>query len=411
MDRLKPGTRAGEGINKWLLLALCSSANFLVYFHRVTPAVMVNELMAEFGGSAAIIGLLSSAYFYTYTLSQIPVGFLSDRISPRYLIGLGIVLAGFSSAAFGMSENLTAAIIFRALTGLGVSAVLVPSYKILGVAFGERFMTANGILMASGAFGALGATSPLVLIMQEFGWRAAFYIIAAVSMLVGLLCICLIKAPWETGGSRAASGFDFRTFAKLLPVALVPGVIAFFKYGPLVSYQGLWGVPFLMDVYGMAKLGASQLILLISLSMIAAGLSMSFITGSLGLGPKKLAIAMASLFAACWIPLLLPASGLAKALLYVSAALMGGSDIVVLVLMNNAVRTTTDVSVRGTVLGMINSITLAGGALYQPMMGLFVNGTPVGYTRAFSLGFAGASFAAFLVYRYMNSKPHETPKA
>ena len=407
MDQLKQRTVAGEGINKWLLLALCSSANFLVYFHRVTPAVMVNELMAEFGGSATIIGLLSSAYFYTYTLSQIPVGFLSDRISPRYLIGLGIVLAGLSSAAFGMSDTLPVAIIFRALTGLGVSTVLVPSYKILGVAFGDRFMMANGVLMASGAFGALGATSPLVLIMQEFGWRAAFYIIAVVSILVGSLCTFLIRGSWDTNGSKASTGFDSRSFVKLFPVALIPGVIAFFKYGPLVSYQGLWGVPFLMDVYGMAKLEASKLILLISLSMITAGLGMSMITEKLGLKPKALATAMASIFAACWIPMLLPASGFTKSLLYISAALMGGSDIIVLVLMNNMIRATTDVSVRGTVLGIINSITLAGGALYQPVMGLFVNGTPGGYTKAFSLGFVGASFAAFLVYRYMNSKPRE----
>lgn len=365
---------------------------------------MVNELMAEFGGSAAIIGLLSSAYFYTYTLSQIPVGFLSDRISPRYLIGLGIVLAGVSSAAFGMSETLPAAMVSRALTGLGVSAVLVPSYKILGVAFGEKFMIANGILMASGALGALGATSPLVLIMQVYGWRAAFYIIAAVSIAVGLVCAYVIRVSWDAGNAKIVEKIDARSFSRLLPLALVPGIIAFFKYGPLVSYQGLWGIPFLMDVYGMDKITASKLMLLISLSMIAAGLGVSMLTEKMGFKPKALAIASAVLFVMCWIPLVLPASDFNRGLLYLSAILMGGADIMVLILMNNQIRATVDLAVRGTVLGIVNSITLAGGAFYQPVMGLFIDGGPRGYANAFSLGLGGTVVAAILVYRYMNSK-------
>ena len=386
--------------NKWVVLGLCSMANFLVYFHRVTPAVMVNELMAEFGGTAALIGILSSTYFYAYTAMQIPVGYMTDRLPLRLLIGLGTMLAGISSILFGVAGNMVTALIARTITGLGVSAVLIPSYKILSVAFGERFMMANGILMAAGAAGALGASSPLAILMDAYGWRTTFYIIAAASFLAGSLCLAFIKGPWDSrnAASRRTDKGEGGSAIGHLKHALLPGTVTFFKYGPMVAFQGLWGVPFLMASYSMAKVTASQVLFLLSISTIAGGLLVGPLMSLARVGQGTLLKASSLLIIFCWIPMVLKPSAQVLSVIYASMAVMGAADIIVLISINNYIRRTTTEQVRGTVLGMTNMMTLLGGAIYQPVMGLFINGAASGYISAFLLCLAGSviSFTAAL---------------
>ena len=392
------GASADARTGKWVLLGLCSMANFLVYFHRVTPAVMVNELMAEFGGTAALIGVLSSTYFYAYTAMQIPVGYMTDRLPLRLLIGLGTILAGISSVLFGVAGSMGAALVARTLTGLGVSAVLIPSYKILSVAFGDRFMMANGILMAAGAAGALGASSPLAMLIEAYGWRSTFYIIAVASFVVGALCLAFIRGPWD-GRNEASRRADRAEVGKgggalgHLRHALLPGTVTFFKYGPMVAFQGLWGVPFLMASYSMTKVAASQVLFLLSVSTIAGGLLLGPLTSLAKLGQGTLLKASSLLFMLCWIPMVLRPSAQALSGIYASMAVMGAADIIVLISINNYIRRTTTEQVRGTVLGMTNMMTLLGGAIYQPVMGLFVNGGASGYTSAFLLCLAGAAIS------------------
>lgn len=373
----------------------------MVYFHRVTPAVMVNELQSEFGGSTALIGLLSSAYFYSYTLVQIPVGYLTDRIPARILIGSGLMLASAGSVAFGFARTFAQAMTARTITGLGVATVLVPSYKILGIAFGERYTTANGLLMSAGALGSLAATSPLVALMQLIGWRNTFFFAAGVSAAVALSCITLINGPWDAERKSIKGGIDFKSMAKLLPISIVPGFILFFMYGTLVSYQGLWGVPFLMKAYGMNKPEASGIMLLISLGTAIAGAGIGALTGSGKVKERSLGLASCLIFLMCWIPMLLPASRASEKLVTLSALLIGGSHIIALILINNYVRTKIDVKLRGSVLGMNNMITLLGGAVFQPLMGFAIS-APVGYQGAFALGAAGAMAAFFLMRRLMS---------
>ncbi len=393
--KIEPTT--GRSSDRWLILALCCAANFLVYFHRVTPAVMVNELRAEFGGTSALIGVLSSAYFYTYMLMQIPVGYLTDRVSPRYLIGFGIAIAGAASMLFGISKDITWALFARALTGLGVSTVLVPAYKILGSAFGDKFMMANGIIMAAGASGALVATSPLVLLIDAAGWRAAFFVIAMASFIIAVPCLLLIRGPWDAQkGALGKKGV--KADRKQLQKAFLPGMMAFFKYGPLVAFQGLWGVPFLMDTYGMLKVEASQLMLILSVSTMAGGLLVGQLLDRTKVGLKALLIGSSAVFSLCWLPLAIKPGVTVLPFIYASVAMMGASDILVLISANNYIRRNTGEEIRGTVMGIINSITLLGGAVFQPLMGVFINGSASGYQFAFSLGLASSVMSLFVSY-------------
>ena len=90
------GRTDGRDNGRWFALAACSMGFLVANIHRISPGVYASELMREFNTSASVLGLLSSSYFYTYGLLQIPVGFMCDRFRPGRVMRklLGVVWSG-----------------------------------------------------------------------------------------------------------------------------------------------------------------------------------------------------------------------------------------------------------------------------------------------------------------------------
>jgi sugar phosphate permease len=77
---------------RWAVFGILALALF-VYFHRVSPAVVSTDLQTTFGVGAASIALLSSAYFYAYTIMQLPSGLLTDNLGPRKTVSIFTLVA------------------------------------------------------------------------------------------------------------------------------------------------------------------------------------------------------------------------------------------------------------------------------------------------------------------------------
>jgi len=76
------------------------------FFHRVAPAVITSELVVEFSLSAAALGNLSAAYFYSYVAMQIPTGILADHWGPRRTLAAGAAVAAAGTLLFALAHTL-----------------------------------------------------------------------------------------------------------------------------------------------------------------------------------------------------------------------------------------------------------------------------------------------------------------
>ncbi len=160
---------------RWLIFWILAGGYVLVYFHRLCPAVVAVDMMHDLKTGGALTGFLGAAYFYPYALMQLPAGLLSDSWGPRNTITVFFGVAFAGSVLLGMAPNVFLAISGRALVGLGVAMLFVPTMKVLAEWFRVReFAFMTGILMALGGLGSLIAAAPLAALSTRIGWRMSF---------------------------------------------------------------------------------------------------------------------------------------------------------------------------------------------------------------------------------------------
>ena len=117
--------------NAILLGALCSISYLAVYIARNVLSAVTPQ-MIENGFSEVYIGKLSSVYFVVYAVGQLINGIIGDKIKARYMISLGLLLAGACNALFPfISEWRIGAILIYAMTGFFLAMIYGPLTKVI----------------------------------------------------------------------------------------------------------------------------------------------------------------------------------------------------------------------------------------------------------------------------------------
>ena len=122
-------------------------------FYRVTNAWIAPDLAREFNLDAQGLGLLGSAFFYTYAIFQIPVGVLIDRVGPRRMISFFSLVGAARALVFACAGGLYMAFLGRALLGIGMASTLMGSLKVFATEYPpQRFSTLSGTIIYFGNY-------------------------------------------------------------------------------------------------------------------------------------------------------------------------------------------------------------------------------------------------------------------
>ena len=142
-----------------VLLAICSVIN---YVDRGNLSIAAPLLKDELRISATQLGILLSAFFWTYTALQFVSGWIVDRFDVNRVIAAGFLLWSLATAATGLVRGFTMLLAMRLMLGVGESVMVPACSKILGFHLPEHHRGfANGVLQgawsAGPAVGTLGA--------------------------------------------------------------------------------------------------------------------------------------------------------------------------------------------------------------------------------------------------------------
>jgi nitrate/nitrite transporter NarK len=355
----------------------------IAFYQRVAPAVITQELSRDFALTAAALGNLSAFYFYSYVAVQIPTGLLADRWGPRRVLALGAALTAAGTLVFALATDVAWANVGRLAIGAAAGVAFVSMLKLASHWMpARRYAFASGVALFVGVLGATLAGPPLRIAVDAFGWRAVMGASAAVTAAIAIAIWLVVRDdPAERGyasfhahphpGTSSAQPIasqlrEVLSYRNTWLLLAIPGAFS----GIILTFAGLWGVPFLVSQYGFSTRGAAALAsaMLVCWSMA----SMAYGPLSERIGRRKPIyvgglVAMLALWSIVVFVPGLPKPALGALLLAVAVA--SGAFIVTFAFARESVPS----RLAGTVSGVANMGVMLGGMFMQPLVGFVLD--------------------------------------
>lgn len=238
-----------------VLVGTLGSVYIVSQFLRNSVGVIAPDLARELDLSASEVGILASAYFFSFAAAQIPLGIALDRYGPKAcMLGCSLV-AALGVVLFAIATSATGLIVARVLIGLGCSSYLMGPLALYARRYDpNRFATLVGIQLGIGTLGSLLATAPLAFSTAAIGWRPTFMVMAGAIVLAGLAIVAVVPDLKTLGGQKQRETAR-ESLAGIIETIRTPSFTRLFlmhvmAHSSFILVAGLWGGPYLAHIYG-----------------------------------------------------------------------------------------------------------------------------------------------------------------
>lgn len=301
--------------NPWVVLFTLLLVSIFNFADRYLVTGLIGDIKAEFNVDDGFMGLLiGPAFVVLYVVAGVPIARWADRSSRVKIIAGGCVLWSACTLATGFATGPVSLALARVGVGIGEAAFAAPAYSLLADYFKpERRGMAFAILGLATYFGQIAGQAGGPALGQAFGWHAAFWIMGAPGILLGLLVVLLIREP-----ARHVDAFGRTGQVALMTIvhrlrrtpAYVLMMLAM-GMGTLSGVAfGFWGPELFARVYAMdpvqaksafaISFGLSGLAGILSFGALSDRLSRRDIVWPLRLSSMALGCATAMILCATW---------------------------------------------------------------------------------------------------------------
>jgi ACS family D-galactonate transporter-like MFS transporter len=182
---------------RWIpTLALVAIGTMINYLDRTVLGIAAPFLTRDLGLTAASMGVVFSAFSWSYALLQIPGGIFLDRFGTRVTYFLAIVFWSLFTALMGAVRSLQGLILTRIGVGIFEAPCFPANSRILATWFPQRERARANAIYSFGQYVGLGFLSvPLFWITQRFGWRGLFFIVGTLGILFGVVWWIFYRNP------------------------------------------------------------------------------------------------------------------------------------------------------------------------------------------------------------------------
>jgi len=187
------------------LLAMLFVTVVITYLDRSNLSIAATAIAKDLQLDPAHMGLVFSAFGWSYALLQIPGGMLVDRTRPRLLLALVIGLWSLATILQGFAGTFAILLSLRVLLG----ALEAPAYptlnRVVTTWFPDSERARAIATYTSGQYVGLAFLTPaLVLTQQHFGWQGVFFLTGALGVAWGLVWYALYREPSEASDVNEA---------------------------------------------------------------------------------------------------------------------------------------------------------------------------------------------------------------
>lgn len=264
----------------WTVWIVASIFYAYQYILRVTPNIMLDDIMQQFQIDAAAFGQFSGIYYIGYSLIHLPIGIMFDRFGPRKVMTACIILTVMGLLPLIFANHWIYPIAGRLLIGIGSSAAILGLFKIIRLTFNEeRFPRMLSFSVTIGLIGAIYGGGPVGYMHQIFGYQVVVEFLTIGGLILALITYWIVPDIKTTQSSSILLGLKqiFKNHYVIWPC-----IFAGLMVGPLEGFADVWGRAFLKQVYGLDETLATSLPSAIFIGMCFGAPVLSFIAEKIG---------------------------------------------------------------------------------------------------------------------------------
>lgn len=373
------------------MFAVLAGAFLLVNIYRLSTAVLAEQLERSFDTTAAELGTLHAAFFYVYAPLQLGAGVLADRAGIRWTAAIGTVVMSIGGMVFALAPLFPAAFAARLLVGLGGSVVFIATLRFCANWFRpNEFATMSGVTIAIAGLGGIIATTPLAILVERTGWRAAMLGLGGIGLGMGaVVAVAARDSPADAGlpDIEGVPSAETLSLAKVVTNAKrvlggadtwLVGVVLFCEIGVNLTVIGLWGVPYMVQNYGLSVTRASTFAFAGSVGLLLGPPLIGRLSDRLE-RRTGLMVAGGVIYTAAFAVLALgQPPQLAVAAIFLVTGALGGA----FALGYAVVKEQHAAAASGVATGTVNGIGFAGAAVFPVAMGVILDAHWTGETVA-----------------------------
>lgn len=230
--------------------------------------------MDALGTTGAQLGTLHAIFFLVYAVMQIPTGILVDRVGPRVTATAGAAVMNVGAIWFALASTYVSAFGGRSLIGLGGSVIFVSMLRFCANWYRvDEFGMMSGLCFAIGGIGGILATTPFAVAVDFTGWRTTVLVLALFGLAVAGATATVVRDSAERAGLPPIENVpehprlsiaEVREFTVRIISDRWTWVIAILLYcigGVNLTLIGLWGIPYVVQVYDVSVTAASTITL------------------------------------------------------------------------------------------------------------------------------------------------------
>ncbi|VWB19897.1 MFS transporter [Burkholderia lata] len=227
---------------RWAMILMCFLANVINFIDRANLAIAAPSIRADLGLDAVGMGLVLSAFFWTYAFLQLPAGWFIDKVGVRVSLALAVGWWSVFTVATGAARGLTQLVGVRLMLGVGEAAA-IPSFA--KVAFNWFPRSERGLassIFDSGSRVGSALSLPLVAwLISIVGWRGSFVITGGIGLVWALAWWFIYRDP-ERYRAIAPDAVDALLAQRGAPTVAAATDCPKVSWLDLFRYRTVWGM-------------------------------------------------------------------------------------------------------------------------------------------------------------------------
>jgi MFS family permease len=375
----------------YLLWLIASFFAFFQFFLQTATSILSIEWVRDFHLNKVELSNLSSAFFYTYTLMQIPAGILFDRYSPRYLLTCALLILTVGILLLSSTSSYAWAFFARLLMGVGSSFGFIGLLQVCASHFpANRFAIILGLSEGISMLAVTGGIMLLSWVISFYSWRFTLAGCGTITFILMLLTYYFFGKPVVPLNPHEKHDLSFNViFQQLNSIftnqqMILGSLYGFFMFSIVTAFTSLWGFLFLTHTYNMTDQLAANMIATVFIGIAIGGPGSGWLAKILE-GRKPILVGAAAL-ATILMSIIIFCPHLPSTLLFILLFLMGllcAAYIQCFAIIKDVVHP----SVRATALAASNMIIMFGAPILQLWIGGLLQDSFFGWAKDIAMNY------------------------